>query len=97
MNELLDLMDKTEEEKIRDARIAFRDLKLKTTKSKTSSGGLSDDDSEAELSKLNYVRILTTIINRHSIVVTKFKASSAAFWRLLLFFVRKMALYELTN
>ena len=54
MNELLDLMDKTaEEEKIRDARIAFRDLKLKTTKSKTSSGGLADDDSE--LSKLNYV------------------------------------------
>ena len=41
MNELLDLMDKTaEEEKIRDARIAFRDLKLKTTKSKSSSGGL---------------------------------------------------------
>ena len=54
MNELLDLMDKTEEEKIRDARIAFRDLKLlKTTKSKTSSGGLADDDSE--LRKLNYV------------------------------------------
>ena len=75
MNELLDLMDKTaEEEKIRDARIAFRDLKLKTTKSKTSSGGLADDDSE--LSKLNYVYVLTTIIDRHIIVVTKFKASS---------------------
>ena len=54
MNELLDLMDKTEEEKIRDARIAFRDLKLKTTKSKISSGGLADDDSELS-SKLNYV------------------------------------------
>ena len=95
MNELLDLMDKTEEEKIRDARIAFRDLKLKTTKSKTSSGGLADDDSE--LRKLNYVYVLTTIIDRHIIVVTKFKASSAAFWRLLLFFVRKKALYELTS
>ena len=88
MNELLDLMDKTaEEEKIRDARIAFRDLKLKTTKSKTSSGGLADDDSE--LSKLNYVYALTTIIDRHIIVVTKFKASSATFWRLLLFLSEK--------
>ena len=88
MNELLDLMDKTEEEKIRDARIAFRDLKLlKTTKSKTSSGGLADDHSE--LSKLNYVYVLTTIIDRHIIVVTKFKASSATFWRLLLFLSEK--------
>ena len=67
MNELLDLTDKTEEEKIRDARIAFRDLKLKTTKSKTSSGGLADDDSE--LSKVELC-ILTTIINSR-IVVTK--------------------------
>ena len=47
----------------------------------------ADDDSE--LSKLNYVYVLTTIIDRHIIVVTKFKASSAAFWRLLLFLSEK--------